>query len=47
MLALGERPGPWAILGGLLVLVAVLGRGLLMLRAGRTTPVQLVTSNSN
>lgn len=47
MLALGERPGPWAILGGLLVLVAVLGRGLLMLRAGRTTPAQPVTSNSN
>ncbi len=35
MLALGERPGPWAIVGGLLVLGAVLGRGLLMMRAGR------------
>lgn len=35
MLALGERPGPWAIVGGLLVLGAVLGRGLLMIRAGR------------
>ena len=34
MLALGEQPGPWAIVGGLLVLVAVLGRGLLMMRAG-------------
>lgn len=33
MLALGERPGPWAIFGGLLVLGAVLGRGALMLRA--------------
>lgn len=34
MLALGERPGPWAILGGVLVLGAVLGRGVMMLRAG-------------
>ena len=33
MLALGERPGPWAIVGGVLVLGAVLGRGALMLRA--------------
>ena len=32
MLALGERPGPWAILGGLLVLGAVLGRGVIMMR---------------
>ncbi len=32
MLALGEQPGPWAILGGGLVLVAVLSRGALMLR---------------
>ena len=30
MLALGERPGPWAIVGATLVLVAVLGRGALM-----------------
>lgn len=30
MLMLGERPGPWAILGATLVLVAVLGRGALM-----------------
>lgn len=30
MLALGERPGPWAILGATLVLAAVLGRGALM-----------------
>ncbi len=36
MLALGEKPGPWAIAGGLLVLGAVLGRGLLMMRASRT-----------
>ena len=34
MLALGERPGPWAIVGGALVLVAVLGRGAMMLRPG-------------
>jgi drug/metabolite transporter (DMT)-like permease len=33
MLALGERPGPWAIVGGALVLAAVLGRGALMLGA--------------
>jgi drug/metabolite transporter (DMT)-like permease len=32
MLALGEQPGPWAILGGLLVLGAVLGRGVIMMR---------------
>jgi drug/metabolite transporter (DMT)-like permease len=32
MLALGEKPGPWAILGGLLVLGAVLGRSLVMMR---------------
>jgi drug/metabolite transporter (DMT)-like permease len=38
MLALGERPGPWAIFGGTLVLAAVLARGLLMVvsRRGRT-----------
>jgi drug/metabolite transporter (DMT)-like permease len=35
MLALGERPGPWAILGGALVLGAVLARGALMVRAKR------------
>ena len=33
MLALGERPGPWAIVGALLVLGAVLVRGLIMMRA--------------
>lgn len=38
MLALGERPGPWAIVGGLLVLGAVLGRGVLMLGSGRAAP---------
>jgi drug/metabolite transporter (DMT)-like permease len=35
MLALGERPGPWAIVGGILVLGAVLGRGALMIRTAR------------
>ena len=30
MLALGERPGPWAIVGAALVLAAVLARGALM-----------------
>ncbi len=35
MLALGERPGPWAMVGGLLVLGAVLGRGALMVRGRR------------
>ena len=32
MLALGERPGPWAIVGALLVLGAVLARGAMMIR---------------
>ena len=32
MLALGERPGRWAIVGGLLVLSAVLSRGVMMMR---------------
>src|SRR5678815_106006 len=32
MIALGERPGHWAIVGAALVLGAVLGRGLLMMR---------------
>jgi drug/metabolite transporter (DMT)-like permease len=31
MLALGERPGRWAIVGAMLVLGAVLGRGALMI----------------
>ncbi len=35
MLALGERPGRWAIVGALLVLGAVLGRGMLMIRPRR------------
>ncbi len=36
MLALGERPGPWALLGGALVLAAVLTRGALMVRTRRS-----------
>src|SRR4029453_10095814 len=32
MLALGERPGPWAIVGGVLLLSAVLGSGVMMMR---------------
>ncbi|MGI8436567.1 MAG: DMT family transporter, partial [Chthoniobacterales bacterium] len=35
MLALGERPGPWAILGATLVLCAVLGRGVVMVLGRR------------
>lgn len=35
MLALDERPGPWAMVGGTLVLAAVLGRGALMIRSRR------------
>ena len=38
MLALGERPGPWANVGALLVLSAVLGRGLMMIRGRRVVP---------
>lgn len=41
MLALGERPGPWAILGGVLVLGAVLTRGAMMVRARRVAHVTL------
>lgn len=33
MLALGERPGQWAIVGGALVVAAVLARGAMMIRA--------------
>ncbi len=38
MLALGERPEPWAIVGGALVLGAVLGRSALMMRKKRRAP---------
>jgi EamA-like transporter family. len=39
MLALGERPGPWAILGGVLVLGAVVARGIEMIRRRRGRPM--------
>lgn len=35
MLAIGETPGPWARAGGLIVLLCVLFRGVLMVRARR------------
>jgi drug/metabolite transporter (DMT)-like permease len=35
MLALGERPGPWSVIGGALVLAAVLGRGAMMITQSR------------
>lgn len=35
LLAVGERPTPLALLGGSIVLAAVIGRGLVRLRAGR------------
>jgi drug/metabolite transporter (DMT)-like permease len=35
MLALGERPGPWAMVGAALVLGAVLLRGIVMVRRRR------------
>jgi drug/metabolite transporter (DMT)-like permease len=38
MLAIGERPGPWAIFGAMLVLTAVLVRGALMIRTRRPQP---------
>ena len=38
MLALGERPGPWAIVGATLVLAAVLGRGALMVTSRPPRP---------
>jgi hypothetical protein len=37
LLALGERPSPLALLGGLIVLAAVTGRGLLAARRCRRT----------
>jgi drug/metabolite transporter (DMT)-like permease len=39
MLALGERPGPWAILGAVLVLAAVVARGTQMIRRRPHQPV--------
>ncbi|MDQ6625792.1 MAG: DMT family transporter, partial [Verrucomicrobiota bacterium] len=39
MLTIGERPGPWAIVGAMLVLGAVLLRGALMIRGRQRLPV--------
>ncbi|CAN5552520.1 DMT family transporter [soil metagenome] len=38
MLAIGERPGPWAMVGAVLVLGAVLTRGALMITGRRPRP---------
>jgi drug/metabolite transporter (DMT)-like permease len=43
MLALGERPGRWAIVGGVLVLGAVLARGALMVSGRRRAVVGITT----
>lgn len=43
MLTLGETPGPWAIVGGTLVLAAVLTRGALMVIGTRRTAVGVAT----
>jgi drug/metabolite transporter (DMT)-like permease len=40
MLALSERPGHWAILGGALVLGAVLARAGMMMLPGRPEPLR-------
>jgi len=40
MLALGERPGAWAMVGGALVLGTVLARGALMVRRKRSSLAQ-------
>jgi drug/metabolite transporter (DMT)-like permease len=44
MLALGERPGPWAIVGGVLVLGTVLLRTTLMIRGRNIRATQLAVS---
>jgi drug/metabolite transporter (DMT)-like permease len=41
MLALGERPGAWAMVGGALVLGTVLARGALMLRSRRSSVARI------
>ena len=38
-LLLGERPGPWALVGGAILLVAVTARSLLMARVTRAVPL--------
>ncbi|MDQ6656538.1 MAG: DMT family transporter [Verrucomicrobiota bacterium] len=47
MLMLGERPGPWAIVGGALVLLAVLTRGALMVTGRRTAGSPIPASSGN
>jgi drug/metabolite transporter (DMT)-like permease len=37
-LLLGERPGPWALVGGVIVLVSVTARSVLMTRTGPAAP---------
>jgi drug/metabolite transporter (DMT)-like permease len=44
MLALGERPGPWALVGGVLVLGAVLTRGAMMVRGRRNADAARVVA---
>ncbi len=36
---LGERPGPWALIGGAIVLVSVTARSVLMARADKAVPL--------
>jgi drug/metabolite transporter (DMT)-like permease len=38
-LLLGERPGPWALVGGVIVLAAVTTRSVLMVRGARAVPL--------
>lgn len=44
MLALGERPGRWAIVGGILVLGAVLTRGAMIVRTRRAADVTTIAT---
>ena len=45
MLALGETPGPWAMLGGILVLGAVVARGIVMVLAGKGRKAEIRTTD--
>ncbi len=47
MWMLGERPGPWAIVGGALVLLAVLMRGAMMVSGRRTVGSPIAASSGN
>jgi drug/metabolite transporter (DMT)-like permease len=42
MIALGERPGPWAAAGGAVVIGAVSGRALWMVRERQTISARAV-----